>query len=149
MDQSFPSTSVNQYILHNKDYNIIPVKIRLEQASDPSTIHLGPGQQIVFDIKYSGAKAKFYYTNTEVQQIDINDGSSADDLNTPNADHNQYNTLRYKSGNTAPGNETDVINFDARTYATSFGDIDGVAGGPQATFKQTMEGSAIKASITK
>lgn len=146
-DLTFPAASVSKYVLYNENYNTIPVKIRLEQASDPGVINLAPGGQISFDVRYSAGKAKFYYTNTEVQMIDLNNGSSSDDLATPNADHNSYNTLRYYQGN--PAGHEDVVNFDSCTYVSSFGDKDGIAGGVWALFKQTLEGNTIKASIVK
>src|SRR5262245_53105131 len=135
---TFQPSSITKYILRNDDYNVIPVKIRLEHATDPATIQFGPNQELVFDIKYSGSAAKFYFKNTEVQMIDLNDGGSSDDFNTPNADHNKYNTLRYVDGQRR-GHEEDVINFDTHTFAPSFGDSDGIDGGPRATFQQTID----------
>jgi hypothetical protein len=145
---NFQPSSITKYVLRNDNYNIIPVKIRLEQTTDPDTIQFGPGQELVFDIKYSGTSAKFYFQNAEVQRIDLNDGGTSDDLDTPNADHNKYNTLRYVGGK-GRGYEEDVVNFDAGSYSPSFGDSDGIAGGPRATFRQTIEGSAITAAIRK
>ena len=145
--ESFDPSSIKSFILYNQDYNVIPVKIRLKDASDPGTISFGPGQSLEFDVRYSGGKAKFYYTDKEVQMIDLNDGSGSDDLNTPNSDYNGYNTLRYSPG--SPQGSTDVINFDNNTYVTRFTDNDGVDGGVKAIFTQAIEGTAIKASMSK
>jgi hypothetical protein len=146
-DPTFDPAVINTYLLYNDNYNVIPVKIRLKGASDPGAINLNPGNQLAFNIGYSNGKAKFYYTGKEVQMIDLNNGSSADDLNAPNSDNNSYNTLRYAQGN--PQGFEDVINFDSRTYVTSFGDQDGIAGGVRAQFKQSIQGNAIQAAIVK
>lgn len=145
--QPFNPSMINSFILYNQDYNIIPVKIRLKDASDPGAINLGPNQSLTFEVRYSGGKAKFYYTNKEVQMLDLNNGGSSDDLNTPNSDYNGYNTLRYSPG--SPQGATDVINFDVNTFETTFTDNDGIDGGGRAIFTQTIQGSAIQAAISK
>lgn len=145
--QSFNPSTINSFILYNKDYNIIPVKIRLKNASDPGAINLGPTQSLTFEVRYSSGKAKFYYTNKEVQQIDLNNGGSSDDLNTPNSDNNSRNTLRYNPG--SPQGVTDVINFDVNTFEKTFTDNDGIDKGVRAIFTQSIQGSAIQAAISK
>lgn len=144
---SFEQSAISLYILFS-NYNLaISVKIRLKDASDPSTIELGPGQQLQFNIQYNSGRAKFYYTGKEVQMIDLNNGGSADDFNCPNSDNNSNNTLRYVQGDFAPSNAVDAINFDTNTYLESFEDKDGVDGGGWAIFRQTIEGNAIKATL--
>src|SRR5882757_6037440 len=140
-DLSFSQSAINTYVLYNQNYNVIPVKIRLKGANDPGAINLSPGNKLLFEIRYSSGQAKFYYTGKEVQQIDLNNGNDSDDLNTPTSDNNKYNTLRYRQGQLAPNSEEDVINFNSNTYVRSFGDIDGVDGGPGAMFTQTIQGS--------
>ncbi|WP_257456512.1 hypothetical protein [Archangium lipolyticum] len=144
--QSFNPSTINSYILFNHNYNVIPVKIRLKDASDPGAINLGPSQSLTFEVRYSGGKAKFYYTNKEVQQIDLNNGSSSDDLNTPNSDNNGYNTLRYVPSNRQGA--SDIINFDVNTFETLFTDNDGIAGGGTAIFTQAIQGSAIRTALS-
>ncbi|MFY0539784.1 hypothetical protein [Nannocystis pusilla] len=144
-DPTFSRSSINQYIVFNQNYNVLPVKIRLKGASDPGVINLNPGQQIVVGIQYNGNLAKFYYNNAVVQMIDLNNGASSDDLNAPNCDNNSYNTLRYNEG--SPQGGLDVVNFDSCTYKARFDDQDGIAGGHRAAFVQTIEGSAIKVAV--
>ena len=146
-DPTFNPAEINAYILYNENYNVVPVKIRLKDASDPGTINLNPGNQLVFNISYSSGKAKFYYTGKEVQMIDLNDGAASDDLDTPNSDYNGYNTLRYDQGD--PQGHEDVINFDSNTYVASFGDQDGIAGGVRVAFNQSIQGNAIRAAMVK
>lgn len=144
---SFEQSAISLYILFSNYDLAISVKIRLKDASDPSTIELGPGQQLQFNIQYNSGRAKFYYTGKEVQMIDLNNGGSADDFNCPNSDNNSNDTLRYVQGDFAPSNAVDAISFDTNTYLESFEDKDGVDGGGWAIFRQTIEGNAIKATL--
>lgn len=145
--QPFNQADVDSFVFLNQDYNVIPVKIRLKDAADPDAIKLGPGESLSFAVKYSTGKAKFYYTDKEVQMIDLNNGDASDDLNTPNSDNNSYNTLRYDPGK--PQGASDVINFDANIFETRFTDNDGVDGGESALFKQVINGSAIQCAISR
>lgn len=144
---SFEQSQINSYILVSQYSKTISVKIRLKNASDPSTISFGPGQQLQFNVQYNSGQAKFYYTGKEVQMIDLNNGNKADDLCCPNSDNNSLNTLRYYEGTMAPANSVDVINFNSNTYEVLFGDIDGVDGGTAAIFRQTIQGNAIQATL--
>jgi len=153
-DQSFNPAQVNKYILYNQDYNAFTVKIRLKGTGDTSST-LSPGNQLQCEIRYTNSKAKFYYNGHEVQQLDLNNGSSADDMNTPNSDYNSLNTLRYASASpviSSGQGDLDVINFDSNIFVTNFQDNDGLAGGPKpAFFKQTVDSSvsAIKCVVSK
>lgn len=144
-DLTFSRSAVTQYIVHNQDYNALPVKIRLKGASDPGVIQLYPGQQVAVTIKYNGNLAYFYYNNAVVQMIDLNNGSDSDDLAAPNCDNNSFNTLRYHQGRQEGG--LDVVNFENCTYKVQFEDKDGLNNGQAAVFEQTLEGNAIKVSI--
>lgn len=152
-DPAFNPSQVTKYILANKDYNSFAVKIRLKGTGDPSPITLSPGNQLECEIRYTSSKAKFYYSGHEVQQLDLNNGGSSDDLNTPNSDNNSYNTLRYVPGSgIGSQGALDVINFDSNTFVKDFQDNDGLAGGPKpAFFTQGAEASlsAIKCWVSK
>ena len=135
------------YRVRNVDYNTIGVKIRLEGTGDPDTISFGPGDVLSFDVVYSGSDAKFKYGGHEVQQIDLNDGDSSDDLNTPNHDHNDHNTLRYVPG--ASEGDLDIVDFSSKTYVESFNDKDGIDGGIKANFEQTVSDDIMTLEISQ
>ena len=148
------STTITTYVIRNIDYSAISVKIRLEDKGDPDTISFNPGESLTFDVSYSGDEATFYYHHDgddyKVQQIDLNDDHSSDDLNTPNQDHNDHNTLRYARGDGATdGGDLDLINFTSKTYETDFKDGDGVDGGVKAAFQQTVDGSVMTLELSK
>ena len=144
---SFSQSDIDTYSLYNQNYNEISVKIRLKSVSDPGVIKFRPGQFLQFNIRYTNGQAKFYYNNSEVQMIDLNNGNKSDDLNTPNSDNNSFNTLRYHPG--SPGSPEDVINFTNKTYVITFHDRDGVDGGVSAVFNQTIEGRVIQTALSK
>lgn len=148
------SGKIDTYSIYNKDYNSIPVKIRLADKGDPGTKELAPGQSLNFSVRYSGDDATFYFHHDggdyKVQQIDLNDGDSSDDLNTPNQKYNSLNTLRYKRGDgMTDGGDLDVVNFSSSTYEPTFRDGDGIDKGPTASFKQTLSGSTMTLEISK
>jgi hypothetical protein len=142
---TFNPLEVNSWVLYNEDYNIIPVKIRLNDTRD-QTIDLGPKQSLVFNVKYLNNQASFIYQGAEVQMIDLNDGGKSDDFNAPNSNDNDYNTLRYVESSRE--GHLDVINFNASTYVKDFEDRDGVAGGSKAEFRQAVQNNAIQCSIS-
>ncbi len=142
---TFSQSQINTWILYNEDYNIIPVKIRLNDTGD-KTVDLGPKQSLVFNVKYASNQANFIYQGAEVQMVDLNDGGKSDDFNAPNSSDNDYNTLRYVEGNRE--GYLDVINFNANTYVKNFADRDGIDGGAKAEFRQAVQNNAIQCSIS-
>lgn len=143
--RSFNPADINTFQLYNKDYDSLPVKIRLE-GGDPNVITLAPGSSLSFAILYSGGKAAMFYNNNKLQMIDLNDGGRSDDFLAPNEKDNDQNTLRYDAGR--PQGGLDTIDFNSNTYVVQFEDRDGVDGGTKAVFDQSISGSAIKCSIS-
>ncbi len=77
------------------------------------------------------------YNGDVVQQIDFNDGHSADDLTMPgyNGNDEYSGQIQYNSGNTW-GTIFDVLNFKSNDFLEKFEDRDGIDGGEAAKFKQ-------------
>lgn len=152
-DQSFNPAQVNNYRILNGDYNTFTIKIRLKGTGD-LVATLSPGIFLPCEIRYTGSDAKFFYNGSEIQQLDLNDPNTSDDLNTPNSDYNSYNTLRYVAQNPIVGGQgdLDVINFDSNIFVTEFQDNDGLDGGPTpAFFTQSFDSyaSAILCRVSK
>ena len=148
------SDTIETYVIHNNDYNTIPVKIRLDDKGDPDAIDLSVGESLTFSVRYGSEDATFYYHHDgddyKVQQIDLNDGDSSDDLNTPNQKYNDHNTLRYARGDgPTDGGDLDIVNFSSKTYEAKFNDGDGVDGGVKAVFEQTVSGGTMTLTISK
>lgn len=111
-------------ILKNVDYSTIQLKIRLQNLTDPATLHLNPGNQIV--LYYDKNKQKYTYSGYVVQQLDLNDGSSSDDINFSWSGNNNI-TYSSNDGNTRILIH-DYVN-SAGTKFYQFTDRDGINGG--------------------
>lgn len=99
-------------ILKNIDYNVINVKIRLAGVSDPSTISFNPDMEIILD--YDKSQNKFIYNGSVVQQLDLNNGSSSDDINFSWSNVSNNITYETNYGNiiTLIKNYTDMTNMN-------------------------------------
>ncbi|KGM29800.1 hypothetical protein KS18_02745 [Photorhabdus luminescens] len=88
---------------------------------------------------YQGLLPKLYNGDV-VQQIDFNDGHSADDLTMPgyNGNDEYSGQIQYNSGNTW-GTIFDVLNFKSNDFLEKFEDRDGIDGGEAAKFKQYID----------
>ncbi|KAH3763164.1 hypothetical protein Pelo_4942 [Pelomyxa schiedti] len=147
----FNRSAVDTFCLYNKNYNALSVKIRLADTSDPDPIGFYASSLICFGlaVDQQTGTTQFTYGNFVVQMIDLNNGDTADDLNTPNSDYNSYNTLQYFAGHSNLFDDivVEAINFAADTYLLSFDDSDGISGGGAAHFSQYQEDSTLFLSL--
>lgn len=145
----FDRSAINSLIIYNKDYTTLPVKVHINDAINPEAVNLYATGSLKFSLdvdQSSGTTHVLYGDYTRiVERIDLNDGSAGDDLNCPNSDSNDYNTLQYFAGHTVLGSKIqfDVINFFADTFLLAFDDDDGINGGAAAHFEQYQEDNAI------
>ncbi|MCP9267866.1 hypothetical protein M5U04_07070 [Xenorhabdus sp. XENO-1] len=148
---SYDPNTVVYYKILNGDYNTLNnVKIRLEGAND-KTLKLGPGQSFVLNfVKASDGSYYFTYSGAKVQQVDFNDGDSADDLTFPDYGDNPSSStaVTYNSGDTL-GNVYDVLQLETHQYLNKFSDQDGVDGGPAAKFTQSVQGDTLVLQINQ
>lgn len=123
---------INCYRILNQTYDsLTAVKIRLDGHRDPDTMTIDRGQYVDF-VFHDGSLT---YNGYVVQQVDFNDGASADDLSLPNYAGCPPGLIQYNSGDTA-GNTYDVLDFNEHQFMDSFKDLDGINKGPAAVFNQ-------------
>ncbi|MCW7762096.1 hypothetical protein [Photorhabdus luminescens] len=138
--------TITTYRIFNSNYATLNnVKIRLADASDPDTRQLDRGDSIDLTFgKDSEGRTALFYGGDVVQQIDFNDGHSADDLTMPgyNGNDDDSGQIQYNSGNTW-GTIFDVLNFQSTDFLNKFDDKDGIDGGEAAKFTQYIKDSSI------
>lgn len=86
--------------------------------------------------------------SVQMFQLDLNNGNSSDDINAPlsGGSFNTSNTMTYRPNHST---KTTTIDFNANTFMATFGDNDGINGGPPATFAQVLNGDEIDCTISQ
>lgn len=98
----------------------IPLKVRLENASDPDTISFEMNEEFIF--QWNNAAPRFEYNGAKLQMLDLNDGGASDDLFQNESGSNFF--MKYE-----PINERQGIIIDMSSGSVgSMDDNNGIAG---------------------
>ena len=135
--RGFEPSQLKTFELRN-DYQTIHVQERLEDTKDPDNFEFHQGQVLTYEVDYDDdANTHIRKDGYVIQQLDLNDGGSADDLNMPRSgrDFNESNTLVYvsSSGVTGP-KQYELADFTTGIIGNA-DDFDGIDQGPWAELK--------------
>ncbi|RMZ61155.1 thiol-activated cytolysin [Chryseobacterium nematophagum] len=140
-------------ILKNMDYATLPVVLRTENNWNNSVYYLASGEQVV--LPYNANLMQFTYNGSPLEEIDLNNGSSADDIKFYKTTNTQYSkTIYYRRQNFGLNTFQPLfLNYPniANTTAYTIIDHDGINGGPAAKIEATKDttNNALKIEIKR
>lgn len=125
---NFSPSAITTFELRN-EYAVLNMRVRLEGEKDrDDEFHMDDSR--VYDVRYVDANnTHVLLDGHKIQQLDLNDGSSADDLNMPRADDdkfNQANSIQYVAASGAVDEAYQLVDFTAGTTVDG-ADHDGIA----------------------
>lgn len=147
---SFQPSNLKSFEFRNQ-YQTIHVQERLEDTSDPDSFEFHQGQVLTYEVGYDNLENTHIKKDGHVvQQLDLNNGGSADDLNMPRTGRkfNESNTLVYvsTSGITGP-NQFELADFTTGTIGNA-DDLDGIDQGPWAELKTELLNNGTLLAVT-
>ncbi|GHC67723.1 hypothetical protein [Limoniibacter endophyticus] len=134
---------MKHYVFKN-NYKKLQIKIRLQGEEDAHKT-LNYGDSISFNIERAATgKHIVKYGRAVVQQLDLNNGYSSDDINMPNTSLNRHDAITYKP-NRAAG---EMVLTDFGTASAAIIDRDGVAKNEPAVLFQTLAGETLTSVLS-
>ena len=126
---SYDPGKLSKYIIKNNGYSTLSnIKIRLSGKDDVSK-SLSSGQSITIDFNKDsqGTRCMMMYDGALIQQVDFNDGKSADDLDLSEFNGNQTGQARYNAGDSSD-EQFITMKYGKYTYLNYWYDTDGIDG---------------------
>ncbi|MFE2041620.1 hypothetical protein ACFXAZ_11935 [Streptomyces sp. NPDC059477] len=145
----FDPSKVTTFELRN-EYALMRVRVRLEDADDyDDEFHTDESR--VYDVRYEDKDNTHILTGGKViQQLDLNDGSSADDLNMPRtgSKFNENNSIQYVGASGVKDEVYQLADFTSGDLITGV-DHDGINDDhTNAVFTPTVSEDATRLIIT-